>query len=233
MLAAALLCWGASISENSEADELMGNVPDVFEASFFGATLGTAPAEATDGLDMLTVALHELGHTIGVPGPVNGLGDNDYDLQASQVGGNAMAVKGIPPDSFHLVNPRAVMHSGHGNGHRSLLSATDVLAAASTSAWSQIDLPRKEFLAGSDWNSAGSWIGNRVPDAAGGFTGQFSMLPGTTLRVNRLVGFGDTLQFLGNLELGHAGPDTGLIDIGANQSLQVFGTTTVGAGPGE
>ena len=63
-------------------------------------------------------------------------------------------------------------------------------------------------------------------------TSQFSMLPDATLTVNRLVGFGDSPTFLGNLKLGHAGPDTGLLTIGAGQTLDVLGTTTVGAGLG-
>ncbi|MCC6491607.1 MAG: hypothetical protein IT424_01145 [Pirellulales bacterium] len=69
-------------------------------------------------------------------------------------------------------------------------------------------------------------------EVVGGFTGQFAMLPGATLRVNELVGFGDDLAFLGNLEIGHTRMDGGLVNLGADQSLIVFGTTTVGAGPG-
>ena len=65
-----------------------------------------------------------------------------------------------------------------------------------------------------------------------GLPGQVAMVPGATLRVDRLIGFGDSLQFAGNLQIGDTGPDTGLLEIGAGQSLWVLGTMTVGPSPG-
>ena len=67
-------------------------------------------------------------------------------------------------------------------------------------------------------------------EIVGPFTGQFAMLPGATLRVDRLIGFGNNLQFLGNLQIGNS--SGGILIVGANQSLNVLGSMTVGPSPG-
>ena len=53
----------------------------------------------------------------------------------------------------------------------------------------------------------GEVVVNKLSLAFPANTSQFSMLPGATLTVNRLVGFGNTLAFLGNPGIGHSGPD--------------------------
>ncbi|MCC6126553.1 MAG: PEP-CTERM sorting domain-containing protein [Pirellulales bacterium] len=144
-----------------------GGVPDVFEAAYSGVALGNAPADAQLGLDLLSVALHELGHALGVSGSGNGLSDGDYDIQPSQVRGATMA---ILPDSGggHLAISNSNMFPSIGAGTRDMPSAADVLAAASTSVWTNVDLPRKDFIAAASNNSwiAANWMGNQVPDAA-------------------------------------------------------------------
>jgi T5SS/PEP-CTERM-associated repeat protein len=67
-------------------------------------------------------------------------------------------------------------------------------------------------------------------DVVGPFTGQFAMSPGATLRVDRLTGFGNNLQFLGNLQIGNSAG--GILNVGAGQSLWVVGAMTVGPSPG-
>ncbi len=155
------------LSASQQSAWYSGNVPSVFESSFWGTALPTAPDDARFGNDLLSVALHELGHPLGIPGSSNGLADGDYDVQPSQVGGNVMAINGAPGDLSHLPNSHALVAGGIGDW-RKLPSVTDILAAASTSVWTQIDLPRKDLLnvsGNDDWNTAGNWIGNRVPDA--------------------------------------------------------------------
>lgn len=69
-------------------------------------------------------------------------------------------------------------------------------------------------------------------EVVGEFTDQFAMLPGATLRVDRLLGFGDNLQFWGNLQIGQEELEPGLLTILGNQSLTVVGTMAVGPSPG-
>ena len=68
----------------------------------------------------------------------------------------------------HLLNPQTLMSASIPAGLRRLPSALDVLAIATcpSPAWTSLDLRRKDFLPGGSmvWNTAGNWVGNRVPD---------------------------------------------------------------------
>ena len=89
--------------------------------------------------------------------------DGDYDILPDLVGGAVMGIKG---DS-HLDSRISLMCSGCGNEElRRMPSATDIFAAATGADWTSIDLPRQDFLTGSDWNTGSNWEGNQVPGSA-------------------------------------------------------------------
>jgi hypothetical protein len=120
-------------------------------------------------LDMLSTALHEIGHQLGVTKLLQAgqleTADDDYDLPPSLLAGRTMAVKAVPGDSHFVDDLFPLMRgSGASMSGRLLPSTADVLAAAAVSGWSQIDLPQKVFRAGTAWETAANWVGNRVPD---------------------------------------------------------------------
>ncbi len=141
-----------------------GTAPGLFEAGFAGNTKVTAPVVAKIGFDLLSSAIHEVGSVLGVPpvDPTNTeLLDGDYDTDPVFLGGTSVGVKNLGDG---LANTQASLNDFLEVGKRRKISATDVFAAAATSGWTQIDLPRKDFLVGTDWNTAGNWQGNAVPD---------------------------------------------------------------------
>ena len=151
-----------------------GDPPDTFEVGYRGVATTSAPSLARSGFDLLTVALHEIGHGLGVPAASaanNETDDGDWDTAPEFLGGASIGIRTAGSTNqgpFHIKAGAALMSPSVATGLRELPSATDVLAMASTAGWTQIDLPRKDFLGddGDDeWGTAGHWIGNRVPDA--------------------------------------------------------------------
>ncbi len=165
-----------AITPAQQAARFAGNVPDLFEAGYNGPVVANGPASG--GLrDLLTLAYQEMGHSIGMNagfvGVTNGGGtgevdDGDYDVSPSLVNGNIMAMlpRGVAPDPLdHLVGVDAVMANLSISSERTRPSTADYLAIAAAENWTQIDLPRKDFLGGIDWNTNGNWLGGRYPHA--------------------------------------------------------------------
>ncbi len=162
-----------------------GTVPDVFEAGYNGLADPNGPAGPDGGgnqLDLLTVAFQEVGHALGVssgfPGnivtnngnPVSGeAADSDWDVDPDFVRGAVMAMRapgvGSNGPFAHLVGNDAVM-ANLGSNERTRPSAADYFAIAATQGWTTIDLPRQDFLGGTNWSTAGNWTGNQVPGSA-------------------------------------------------------------------
>ena len=144
-----------------------GSVPDVQEVGYHGNELSTAPAEDRNRYDMLSIALHELGHIFGVSSTVGAseASDGDYDFHPDLVGGHIMAARINSSDAGHLRGNVMLLRPTYSTGQRTLIGATDVFAGQSIQSWGphQIDLVRKDIV-GTRWNVAGDWIGNRVPD---------------------------------------------------------------------
>ncbi|MEZ6193059.1 MAG: hypothetical protein R3C45_17440 [Phycisphaerales bacterium] len=112
---------------------------------------------------------HEIGHGLGLTtdnaATVSQTSDSDYDLPTSLTDGTTIAVINAPSNNIaHLSPTPSLMFPSIQTG-RALPSATDVLAMAAVSGWTQIDLPRKYYGSGTNFNLASSWIGNRVPDS--------------------------------------------------------------------
>ena len=208
-----------------------GQPPELFETAYTGSAPTLSPA---DGMrDAVTVAMHEMGHALGMAGGHEPLkdevldddlnGDWDFDLDPDKVGGTPVAAyaRGNPnntdPDDStvdlrpHLAGHHALM-GANWDDRRKRPSAVDVLALSVVSGLDQVVLDRTDFLVGSDWNTDGSWEGNRVP----------------SLTVDAFVRYG------GNVTLsGDGDAENLLIDEQSSVStsihtLHVFDTTTVG-----
>ena len=163
-----------AITPAQQAARFTGNVPAVFEAGYNGPVVPNGPADG--GLrDLLTLAYQEMGHSIGMnagfTGVTNGsntgeVDDGDYDVNPAFVNGNIMAMlpRGVSPDPLdHLVGSDAVMANLNTSSERTRPSTADYLAIAASQGWTQIDLPRKDFLGGTDWHTGGNWLGGRQP----------------------------------------------------------------------
>ena len=144
-----------------------GNPQDFFEVSMQGGWVDT-----NLGGHLFSVAVHEIGHGLGMtgsnPASVTQTNDLDYDLPTSLTDGQTIAVNTAGTSAnarAHIAPTNALMFTGNQAG-RTLPSYSDVLAMASVSGWSQIDIPRKYFGGGSNFQTSANWIGNRVPDSA-------------------------------------------------------------------
>jgi hypothetical protein len=144
-----------------------GNPPDLLEAGYWGNYKG-----ADLGDDAFTVALHEIGHILGVhnslPFSNAELADGDYDFNSSWIHNQSAAAEywDLPGDeqSEHLRSPESLMAVGAGLGNRHLPGATDIFAAAAVANWTTVDLYRMDFLGGTSWNVGTNWEGGTSPD---------------------------------------------------------------------
>lgn len=145
-----------------------GSPPELLEAGYYGNYKG-----ADLGDDAFSVALHEIGHILGVndgfPDSSTELADNDYDFYPSWVHNASVAAEvwDLPGDvqKEHLRSPESLMAVGAGSGDRHLPGATDIFAAAQMANWTSVDLYRMDFLGGTSWNVGTNWEGGSVPDS--------------------------------------------------------------------
>jgi len=158
------------LTATQKTDWFNGAPPEVFEAGYDGTAKTTAPASAKNGYDLLSVAIHELGHAMGMTSSVAGgevNTDLDYDVPTGLVNGAVMATECYSAsDKMHLACGPALMYPSIGTGQRQHATAADVLSMAAASSWTSIDLDRKDFLATGtrDWNTNSYWIGGMRPD---------------------------------------------------------------------
>lgn len=165
------------LSAAQKSDQFVGTAQNTFEVGSGGAAFSNAPDAARFGYDMLTYALHEIGHALGLDSANTAavgqaFSDGDYDL-GSQFMGGVSGVAARVPGSFpafdieHLRAEYSLMDATIGTGQRRGISAVDALATASSSLWTSLNLERKEFVgaSGGAWTSGSSWIGGAIPNA--------------------------------------------------------------------
>ncbi len=154
-----------NLDANQQDEWFNGSPPEVFEASYSG---GARPGYFTDPfmIDLYNVALHEIGHAMGILYGVAGdeVLDKDYDIDPAFVRGATMAVACDGNRLDHIAPTSAGMHHTAPLHGRRLPSAADVLAIAAASDWTDIDLPRKDILGTGYWNDGYNWLGGRPPD---------------------------------------------------------------------
>jgi hypothetical protein len=141
-----------------------GSPPAVLEEGFAGLATTTAPLAAQNGSDMLSVALHEMGHALGMTTNVAApqTADGDFDVNPGFVGGFTM---GITDDgTFHLPHANTLMGPGIGAGSRTLISATDAFSVASSSNWIDLLLARRDYIGGVIFSDPAAWIGAKTPN---------------------------------------------------------------------
>jgi hypothetical protein len=205
-----------NLSAAQQSSWFNGGPPLMLEAGFAGGATATAPAAAQNGPDMLSVALHEMGHALGMTDNVAAAqtGDGDYDVNPAFVSGFTM---GITDDgTYHLPQTNTVMAPGINSGIRRLPSATDVFAVASASGWSDLFLDRTDYLGGAVFSDPSAWVGGKKPN----FTAD------ATVRSFGSGGFAvaqSSMQFK-NLSVFDAWSITALPN---NIVLDVSGTTTI------
>ena len=152
------------LTPTQQSDWFGGTVPPLLEIGYRGRELTPT---TTNGNDLLTVVLHELGHMLGVNGSAT--------LLPEHIGGASPATVAETGGTFfagaHLSVQSALMTvGGNINGIRWLPSAVDVLVSAARQVVPVlgVDLPRQDYLAppGSfqNYDTAANWVGNSVPD---------------------------------------------------------------------
>ena len=164
-----LLTRYGSLGAAAQTAGFIGSPPNLLEVGFQGGATLAGGAQGT--IDMFSVALHEMGHALGMTGNVLGASfetiDGDYDVNPNFVDGATMAILASSgSDLVHLADNNTLMFPGIGTGTRILPSATDVFAVATSPLiqWSSIDLHRSDFLGGTIFNDPAQWIGGQTPN---------------------------------------------------------------------
>ena len=184
--------------------------PDVLEAGFRGlANGGTCPGstsmaqcigasgfaanDTTNGRDLLSTLIHEMGHEMGI----NWIEPGEYNMLPQHVGNLSDVLVGedIEKISGHLIgdnNAPWLMCDGCGGfGVRRLPSATDILVIAEENGFNDVDLARTDFIGGNNIHDPGRWIGNRLPDSQD-FAG-LRTIPASNLALSGNLTVGDLL----------------------------------------
>ncbi|NLE39254.1 MAG: tandem-95 repeat protein [Pirellulaceae bacterium] len=162
------------LSSTNKTAWFNGSPPDLLEVGYRGSALSSAPYEARTYYDMFSIALHEMGHGLGMTSRYasGDTGDYDYDFSSALVWGQTMAAESYATDNrYHTKAGNTLMYPYSSAGRRTLPSAADVFAIQDAGEWSTsaIDLPRQDYYttaANATWHTAANWAGNKVPDAA-------------------------------------------------------------------
>ncbi|MEX0610829.1 MAG: hypothetical protein WD738_05440 [Pirellulales bacterium] len=198
-----------------------GNPPEVLEVGFSGTATSM---DLLMTLDLFTALVHEMGHDLGIDLEIDGT----FEFLNGHIGGATAGVNG----GGHLDPPTALMSPSPATiGMRALPTATDILAIAGDQGITAVDLPRRDFIGGTDYNTGTNWIGGAVPDSDTEAKIRPAAAANVTMSANNAVGSltidnGSTLDTLGNL-LAAIGAVT--VMPGATLNVGAGGAVTSGA----
>ncbi len=117
------------------------SLPPSLEIGYRGPAKGGSDADGR--YDALTVALHELGHILGV----NDASGDSWIPSPSMTGGQLVEIDNTEEDDAHIAAPTALMFPFPGSGSaRTLPSTIDILAVVIDEDFTIADVPRKAFL---------------------------------------------------------------------------------------
>ncbi len=143
------------------------DIPETFEVGFRGTAPTGSPANGI--ADLLSTVLHEVGHSLGLStsatASTNEAGvDSDYDFDTAWVYGETIAAETMTGDIAHLDDDFAMMLGGGAAvSLRRMPSHTDLFSMAASNNYTNLDVPRREFYGGTNWNNDANWSGNAVP----------------------------------------------------------------------
>lgn len=137
-----------------------------FTYNGMAGSAGMGGFDAANGIDLLTVIVHELGHVLGVNDLVG-----EYDILPEHVGGIEGVEVGrtVNDGGSHLAGnattPGFLMcNACELTGVRRLPSATDVLVVAEDQGITVVELARVGRISSGTWNDTNAWVGGDVPD---------------------------------------------------------------------
>lgn len=129
------------------------------------------PVDASNGYDLLSTIVHEMGHALGI----NGTEPGEYNILPQHVGGldNVLVLEDddsghlaggpMPPGSSNLV-PGFLMSEGSAvSGFRRFPTATDVLVIAEDQGITDVHLARVGSIGSGLWSDASRWLGDSSP----------------------------------------------------------------------
>jgi hypothetical protein len=146
------------------------DIPETFEVGWRGTAVGGG---AADGVaDLLSTVMHEVGHSLGMSSSATGTdnevgADADYDFNPNFIFGETLAAEVKTGSVGHIDVDFAMMcGSCAATGLRRMPSHTDLFSMAAGQNYVNLDVPRREFYGGTNWNTAGNWSGDTVPGSA-------------------------------------------------------------------
>ena len=127
-------------------------------------TPGAGGFHAQNGVDLMTVIMHEIGHVLGIAGTEPG----EYNIYPQHVGGLNNVLVLEDDNSGHLAgnttSPGFLMcEACEVTGIRRLPTATDVLVIAEDQSITDVRPARVGRISSGMWSDANAWIGGAVP----------------------------------------------------------------------
>ncbi len=128
--------------------------------------------DASNGRDLLSTILHEIGHVLGI----SGIEPGEYNIDPQHVGGlsNVLVLEGdgghlgggpMPPPNTNIIPGFLMCDSCGVAGLRRFATATDVLVIAEDQGIADVQLPRVERISTGTWSDTNGWIGGAVPSS--------------------------------------------------------------------